>query len=63
MSQYLAPDKGPGDPFTASEHDQLRDAHNDTDARTKAAETALTNLQQQVNTNEQESARTGTIDW
>lgn len=63
MSQYNAPDKAIGDPFTALEHNQLRDAHNDTDTRTGAAETTLSNLQEQVNTNTQESARTGKIDW
>ena len=63
MSQYNTPDKVAGDPFTAIEHNELRDAHNDTDTRTEAAEASLSNLQQQVNTNTQESARTGKIDW
>jgi len=63
MSQYDVPDKAIGDPFTAVEHNELRDAHNDTDERTEATEAALSTLQEQVNTNTQESARTGKIDW
>lgn len=63
MSQYIVPDKTIGDPFRASEHDQLRDAHNDTDTRVETNETALSNLQEQVNTNTQESVRAGKIDW
>jgi len=44
MSQYNVPDKNIGDPFLAVEHNLLKNAHNDTDNKTAANTTALSEL-------------------
>ena len=50
MSQYNVPDKNIGDPFLAIEHNQLKNAHNDTDNKTDANLESITALQNSQST-------------